>query len=150
MGKKKTKQTNEYQFYTPPTTPQQTAYENSLSAYDTPDPSIPYTFNNARESANNRLDTPFGANYSPEVSDAIRSNNNSSFDQMQGQAIREDSLKRQQLKSGGLATNAGMTAPQFAQSGGTQTVSDPTALFGSLLSAGGALGGAALGNPALM
>lgn len=150
MGKSKTKttQTNSYGWQTPPTTPQQGQFDQwAQGSFNTPDPSIPYAFNNMRESVNNRLNNPFGADYSPEVNDAIRYNENQSINQMQGQAVREDAFNRNIARGQALQTSAGMHAPNLVATGSSgTTISQPSmmGLIGQGLSAGASLGSAAM------
>jgi len=138
--KSKTTQTqsNTYGYQTPPTTSQQTEFDNHVrSAYDTPDPTIPYTFGNMRKNVDNRLNDPFGFNYSPEVSEAIKYNEHNQIDQAQGNALREDAFNRKNAKTQGLAMSAAGHAPQLTNPG-----------FGGILM-GGLSAGAQLGSAAM-
>lgn len=145
--KQKSTTTNTHEYKTPPTTQaQQTFDTNANTAYDMADPTIPYTFGNLRENVSNKLDNPFGFNYSPEVAEAQRYSQNNMIDQAQGQAGREDTFNRRAAKTSALAISAGGHAPQLVQSGGTQ-VSNPG--IGGLLM-GGLSAGASLGSAALM
>lgn len=134
---------------TPPTTAAQTAFDQHVSkAYDTPDPTIPYTFGNMRNNMNNRMDNPFGFNYSPEVSESIKYNENNNIDQMQGQAMREDKFNRNAAKTQALAGSAAAHSPQLVQSGSSGTVVQNPGIGGLLM--GGLNAGASLGSAALM
>lgn len=133
-SKKKTESTNTYAQIVPQETQDTTALRNQINtAYDTPDPSIPYAYSRQREAAKNRFGSPFGANYSPEVREAQQYNDINNIDQEQGAATRLDTFNRRQAKTGALAGLAGQTAPRIVQSGGTQTSTTPFN-FGSLLS----------------
>jgi hypothetical protein len=150
MGKKKTKttSTNTYGWQQNPGSADQDAYRASInSAYDTPDASIPFAFNNARESVKNRYSNPFGADYSPEVADAARYSGMNELNQAQGQAVREDAFNRKQGKTAALGGLAQMTGPQLVQTGGTQNTTQSNGIMGVLgpiMQAGASLGGAAL------
>lgn len=144
-SKSKQQSTTTYNYMTPPTTPQQQEFDTwAHEAFNTPDPNIPYTFANMREGVNNRLDNPFGADYSPEVRDAIRYNENNKIDQAQGQALREDTFNRQAGKGAALATSAAGHAPNLVATGsqGTSTTTQP--ILPPLIGAGASLGSAAL------
>jgi hypothetical protein len=151
MGKKKQKtqqtQTNTYQYMAPPSTPDTDAYRNSINqAYDTPDPSIAYNFGAQRNKMMDRYQNPFGADYSPEVNDAVKYSGQNDLDQAQGAAYREDSFNRKNAKVGALGGLAGMTAPQLAQTGGTMsgTTTQSGGMLGQLIGAGAGIGSAAL------
>lgn len=147
-SKKKEEQKINYQFYTPPTTEAQQKYDTLVdSSYDTADPSIGYSFGRAHEAVANRFDNPFGADYSPEVRDAIKYNEHSQLDQMQGQAMREDSAYRKSAKLAAQGQSAANHAPLFASSGGTVTSTSSPGLGGIIgagINAGTSLGSAAL------
>lgn len=148
-SKSTTSQTNTYGYQTPPTTAQQTAFDQHVqTAYDTPDPTIPYTFGNMRKNVDDRLHDPFGFNYSPEVSDAIKYNEHNRIDQAQGQALREDSFNRKGAKTQALAASAAGHAPQLVQTGGTGTTVTNPGVGGLLM--GGLQAGASLGSAAMM
>ena len=147
-SKKKEEQKINYNFYTPPTTPQQAKFDSMVdTAFDTPDPSIGYSFAKQRENVQNRFNNPFGGDYSPEVRDAITYAETSNLDQAQGQALREDTMMRKTGKIAAAGQSAQAHAPLFASSGGTvTTTSNPG--FGSIIGAG-ISAGAQLGSAAL-
>lgn len=154
MGKTKTKtnqtSTNTYGWQTAPTTQAQQSFDTYVKdAFETPDPSIGYQFGKMRENIKNRVDNPFGHNYSPEVQEALQYSGENELDQQQGQALREDASTRKQLKLGGLGASAAAHAPVLTQTGGTmqgtQTQSQP---WGNYLM-GGISAGAQLGSAAL-
>lgn len=89
------------------------------TAYDTPDSSIPYAFNSQRAQLMDRYDNPFGADYSPEVRDAVRYRGTQDLNQAQGQAYRDDAQYRKQAKVAAFGNLAGMTAPTLTQIGGS-------------------------------
>lgn len=141
--KSKTKQTNTHAYMTAPSTPQQTAFDQNINtAYEAPDASIPFAFGNMRENLNNRLDNPYGADYSPEVQDALLYEGNQNIDQMQGAAVRDDNMRRKQAKTGLLGQSAGLMRPDLVQTGGTTTQSQPIGPM--LISAAAGLGSSAL------
>ena len=147
MGKKKQKtvQTNTYGWQTPPETADTGAYRSAVNnAYDTPDPSIAYSFNSARQRLKDRFDNPFGANYSPEVADAAKYAGTNELDQQQGAALQADAYNRKNAKVAGLAGVAGMTAPQLVQTGGTSNTTQSSGLLGQILGAGASIGSAAI------
>lgn len=147
-SKTQQKSTNTFSHVTPPETAAQRAFDEHVrTAYDTPDPTIPYTFANMRENVSNRLDNPFGHNYSPEVAEAMRYSQIGMIDQAQGQANREDAYNRRMAKTQGLAASAQMRAPQLVQTGGTSTTTHNPGMGNIIMqgiSAGASLGSAAL------
>lgn len=150
MGKTKSQSTttNTYGWQAPPVTEAQTNYDNwANTAFDTPDPSIPYTFGNMRQNLNNRFDNPFGFNYSPEVAEANKYSQNNQIDQAQGQAHREDSFNRKNAKGAALAGSAAGHAPVLTQTGGSSTGSQSTnamGIIGAGIGAAGQIGAAAM------
>jgi hypothetical protein len=147
MGKKKTKQEtkNTYNYMTPPSTPDTSAYREQIAkSYDTPDPSIPYAFSNARNQIKDRFSNPFGADYSSEVQDAAKYAGNSALDQAQGQAMREDQFNRANAKVSAQGGLAGLTAPNLVQTGGTQVLTKPGFGWGDALGMGASVGTALL------
>lgn len=145
-GKTQQQTTNTYGFQSPPSWGGLEDFDKSISeAYDTADPSIPYTFANMRNNVNSRLSNPFGPNYSPEVADAMKYSETQNIDQMQGQAMREDSFNRKNAKVTAKATKAGMTAPILTQTGGSMTGSQTTPWGPAVIGAVGAVGAGAMG-----
>lgn len=148
-SKQKTTQSTTYGWQTPPNTAAQTAFDQHIgTAFDTPDPTIPFMYNKMREGVNNRFDNPFGWNYSPEVADAYKYNAGNEIDMMQGQSIREDAYNRKMGKTQALQASASMHAPVLVATGSSgTTISNPG--FGGLLTSG-LSAGASLGSAALM
>ena len=151
MSKKKTKtqqtQTNTYAYQAPPDTKDTQAYRDSISqAYDTADPTIAYSFNNARNHVKDRYDNPFGANYSAEAADAAKYAGINELDQGQGAALQADAYNRKNAKVAALGGVAGLTAPQLVQTGGTMngTTTQSGGMLGQILGAGAGIGSAAL------
>jgi len=147
MGKKKQKTTtqNTYSYQKPPDTADISALRNQInSAYDTPDSGIGYSFGKARQRVENRFGSPFGADYSPEVREAIKYNDISELDAAQGAAYNQDAMQRRMAKTGALSGLAGLTAPQLVQTGGTQTSVQSGGMLGQIIGAGAGLGQAAL------
>lgn len=143
-SKTQTTQTNTYGYMTPPDNADTIALREQINkAYDTPDASIPYSFARRREAVQNRFGNPFGANYSPELADAIKYNDINDLDQEQGAAIRLDKFNRRQAKTAAMAGLAGHTAPRLVQTGGSgTTVSQQPFNWGSLIGAGAQIGSA--------
>lgn len=137
--------TNTYGWQTPPSTPQSQALDAQIAKYDTPDPTIPYVFNNRRNQLNNRFDNPFGFNYSPEVQEAQKYARGQELDQAQGQAHREDNFNRMNAKTAALAGSAALHAPVLTQTGGHEQGFQTTPWGPALIGAAGQIGGAALG-----
>ena len=142
----KSKQTMTYGSVAPVDTQDTIALRNQINkAYDTPDASIPYSSARQREAVGNRFGGMYGANYSPEVQDAIRYSATNDIDQEQGAAVRLDSFNRRQAKTaalGGLAQQTGSRVVQTGGSGtGTQTQGIP---WGRIISAAGQAAGAAI------
>ena len=150
MPKKKTtqqsSQTNTYSFMNPPDTQDTIALRNQInSAYDTPDPTIPYSFARRREQVGNRFSNPFGHNYSPEVADAIKYNDINELDQEQGVANRMDRFNRRQAKTQALGGLASQTAPRAFQTGSSGTGTQTTPFdWGNLIGVGAQIGSAFL------
>ena len=157
--KQQTQQTqaNTYGFVERPRTPELLDYRNQIDeTYNTGDPNIAYDFNRQRENLNNRFDNPFGANYSPEVMDAIKFQGNQELDQAQGQAYRQNNYQNQQGKLSAVGAYADATAPQMVQTGGSSTgnmTGTTTSVvpfnWNSVIGAGAQLGSAAMGLPAV-
>ena len=115
-------QANTYGFVERPRTPELLDYRQQIDeTYDTTDPNIAYDFNRQRENLNNRFNNPFGANYSPEVMDAIKFQGNQELDQAQGQAYRQADYQNKQGKLSAVGAYADATAPQMVQTGGSST-----------------------------
>lgn len=122
-----------------------TAYRDSINhAYDTADPTIAYSFNNARNNLKDRYSNPFGANYSAEATDAAKYAGMNELDQGQGAALQADAFNRKNAKVGALGGIAGLTAPTLVQTGGTQNTTQSGGLFGQILGAAAGVGSAAL------
>lgn len=145
-SKTQTTQTNTYGWMTPTDTADTIALREQINkAYDTPDPTIPYSFARRREGVQNRFGNPYGPNYSPEVMDAIRYNDLNDLDQEQGAAMRLDRFNRRQAKTAALAGLASHTAPRLVQTGGSgTTVSQQPFNWGGLIGAGANIGMAAI------
>lgn len=142
-SKKKTTQTQTYGWQQNPGSADITKYRDEIGkAYDTADPTIPYTHARMRESAKNRFGSPFGADYSPEVREAQQYNDLNEIDQMQGEANRIDSFNRKQGKAQAYGSLAGMTAPQLTGTGGTSVQSQ--SMLPQIIGAGASLGSSAL------
>lgn len=140
MGSKTTTK-NTHGYVAPPNTADRTAQRAAIgTAYDTPDATIPFSYNRQRSAVKNRFTNPFGHGYSGEAKDAIMSNDINQLDQQQGLALRQDQMQRNQAKVGALAHLADGTAPQLIQTGGTQTQSAGGAIAGMV----GSIGSAAL------
>lgn len=139
--KSKTVQTNQYKEFHPSDTRDTIALREQIGkAYDTADPTIPYTFARRREAVGNRFGSPFGANYSPETRDAMKYNDMNEIDQEQGMANRMDSFNRRQAKTQALAGLANHTQGRYLQTQGTSVQSQP--LLPSIIGAGAAIGSA--------
>lgn len=140
--------TNTYAWQTPPETKQASAYDTwAQGAYGTPDPSIPYTFAGQRKTLNDSLNNPFGYNFSPEVSQAIKYSQNQDINQQQGQAIRTDRFNRESAKGQALAVGAGLNSPVLTQTGGSSQGSgtQTTPIGPAIINAVGQAGSTALG-----
>lgn len=147
MKSKSTQQTqNTYGWQTPPQTAAQSLLNTHLmTAFDTPDPTIPYIFSNQRGQLRNRFDNPFGFNYSPEVRDANMYARNEEIGQKEGQAFREDRFNRNNAKTSALLSNASLNAPVLTQTGGSMQGTQTSAIGPALIGLAGSIGGAALG-----
>lgn len=147
MKQKKTNQTqttrNTYQYMTTPGSADIDALRQNISRLGNIDPSIQYEAGLAKQNIENRFNNPFGANYSPEVQDAIRYNQGQQIDQRAGVMVRDDRRRAQLAQISAQGGLAQLTAPQLVQSGGTMqgtmTQSAPGP-WGAI--AGGALSGA--------
>ena len=139
MGKKKTTQTNTYEYKAPP----RTAEIDQLSKMKaTADPSIPFTYAKMRQNNANSYMNPLGSATNPATAEAASRVTNNALAQDESQALQQSQFNADNANFGRTATVAGMTAPQLVQTGGTQTQSG--GFWGSLLGAGTQLGSAFL------
>jgi hypothetical protein len=146
-SKKKTKTTttNSYGWQQNPGSADIDALRKQVgSSFDTPDPSIAYNFGAQRNKMMDRYQNPFGADYSPEVNDAVKYSGQNELDQMQGQAYREDAFNRKSGKINAMGSLAALTGPQLTQTGGTSNTVQSTPMWGQILGAGAGIGQAAL------
>lgn len=141
MGKKKTTQqqtqnynnTNTYGWQQMPDTADIAALRDFQF---TADPSIGYTYGNARNQLANSFNNPLGGNYSPQMRDQIQRSGNADLAQREGQARSEANQGLQSLRFGQRAAVAGMSAPRLVQTGGSGTSS----ANGTTTQSGGMLG----------
>lgn len=110
-----------------PTTPDIDAYRQSVTQDAGADPAIQYHYARRRGDIDRSYNNPFGAEYSPEMRDAITRGQKSELDQEHGAALSADAFRRRQLKQQQLYQLAGLTSPRMVQTGGstTGTVSQP-------------------------
>lgn len=127
---------------TPSDTPDIQTLRNQISQLGNIDPNIQYEATQARENVQNRFNNPFGANYSPEVRDAITYNQTNQIDQRAGVQIRDSRRRGLLAQVGAQGGLAQMTGPKLVQTGGsgTTTVQGGAGPWGAI--AGGALSGA--------
>lgn len=151
MKSKSTSQTaNTYGYMAPVRTSQQDAYDKHVqTAYDTPDPSIGYTFGKSEQNLQDKFSNPWGFNYSPEVAEASMYAGRQDLNQARGQALREDAAQRRQAKTAGLAGSAGMAEHKLVQTGGSSSGTQSQPWGPALIGAGASLAGASLAGGAL-
>lgn len=144
MGRSRTRTTNTYSYMTPPRTQALDAFEAEInSAYDTPDPTIGYTFGKAEQNLEDRFDNPWGFNYSPEVKEASLYAGKEELNQARGAVLREDAFNRKNAKVQARGVVAGYQQPQLVQTGGTSTQTQP--ILPSIIGAVGTAAGGWLG-----
>lgn len=136
--------TNSYGSIAPTDTADVIALRKQIdSAYDTPDPTIPYSFARRREAVANRFGSPFGADYSPEVREASKYNDLNELDQEQGMANRMDTFNRRNAKTQAMSGLANQTGSRIVQTGGQGSSTQYTPFnYGNLISAGAQVGSA--------
>lgn len=138
--------TSTYGWQSPPDTAETTALQNDINQGESADPSIQYDYANRKKNLNQSLASPFGANYSPETSEAMKYARGSEIDTEHGQALQEDSFRRKQSRFNKLYALAGIKAPRMVQTGGTMQGSVTTPIWQDMLMSGISTGiGAAAG-----
>ena len=145
MGKRKqtTQQSNSFSYFTPPPTADVTALREMKVTADT---SIPFNYAKQREEMQNSYRAPLGSYTSPAVQEALQRSAGRALAQDEAQAQMNSQAQADNINFGRQATIAGMTAPQFAQTGGTQTQTQSGGMgfLGQLLNTGIGAAGTAI------
>lgn len=101
------------------------------------DPSIPFNFARQRQDLERSFVAPTGSYMTPELREQQMRSGLQEIGQNEAQARRGDMYDQNQLKLGQLGQVAGLEAPEFAQTKGTQKQGGGIGSFlGGLLSAG--------------
>jgi hypothetical protein len=138
-SKKKTNTTSTtgYSYLAPPPNPYEGQLQAELAQGEQADPRIQYSAADAKNRLRNRLNNPFGADYSPETSEAIKYAEEGNIDTQAGQARAEDRYRQNQTRWGKIMNLAALRQGQFAQTSGTQnTVQSTPFNWGGLLLGG--------------
>lgn len=144
-----------YGEYAPTETADLAAYRNYRPQVD---PGIAAQFGNERNRLNQSFINPLGGNYSPHIADAIKRSEGRDISQRESQAFRAGNYDVNQQRMGQLASLAALTQPRLVTTGtsgtgtnmstgtmqGTGTMTQPSNIFGDILSAGAQVGSAAL------
>lgn len=120
MGGKKqvTTTENDYKFFQKP------SWEglDELKAWrPEADPSIPFNFGRQRQDFERSFVSPTGSYQTPELREQQMRAGIQEIGQNEAQARRADQYGQNQMRLGQLGTVAGLGAPEFAQTKGTQT-----------------------------
>lgn len=140
---KKSTQTNEPGYATPPPTAATTALQGMVGSgtdFQTP---IRNQFSRAKQNLNDSYNNPLGAYTTADVKQKSMRSQNRDLDQNLGIALGDAAQRSQQAQFGQQATVAGLTSPQMYNAKSTNTVSDPwgTGLQIAGLGLGGLSGG---------
>lgn len=144
MGKKKTKQTNTYEYKAPPNTADVSALREIKAVKN---PSIPYEYARIKEQSENSYKNPLGAHTSAATRDAAGRAMSRSLSQSESQANAASEFDVNNQNFNRQAVIAGMTNPQLIQTGGTTTQSGG---FWSNLLMSGIGAGAGIGQAAML
>lgn len=131
--------TASYDYKTPPTTP---ALAKLADAKFEVDPGITAQYSNLRSRLKSGFNNPLGANYSPEVRDAMLRSGEERLGQDEAQAYRGGQYDVNRLNYSRDATVAGMSQPQLVNTGSTSsgtssgTITQSTSPVGAILNAG--------------
>lgn len=131
-----------YGYQTPPTTP---ALEKLSAAKFEVDPGLHAQYSTLRNRLKAGFNNPLGADYSPEVRDAIMRSGEENLGRDEANANRSGQFDVNRLNYSRDATVAGMSAPQLVQTGGTSTGTGTVTQNPSIMS--GIMQGAAAAAP---
>lgn len=138
-GNKQQQQSNNtstvsYGYQTPPETQD---VRNLRNAKFTVDPGLHAQYGTLRKQLASGFNNPLGADYSPEVRDAMLRSGNERLGQQEAEAYRGGQFDVNRLNFMRDSSLAGMTAPVLAQTGGTSsgtgTVTQSTNPIGGIL-----------------
>lgn len=110
--------TTSYGWQTPPTTP---ALEKLAGTKFEVDPGLHAQYGALRNQLKSGFSNPMGANYSPEVRDAMLRSGSERLGQQEAQAYRGGQYDANKLGFARDSAVAGMSAPTLTQTGGTST-----------------------------
>lgn len=144
MGSKKTKQesTNTYAYQAPPETADTTALRNTKFEED---PGIGHQFALLKEKAHNSYLNPLGPYTTPDVREKQLRATDMGINQEEAAAHRQGAYDVNQLDYAKKVGLAGLTAPKLVQTGGTQTTTAPSDIWGQLIGGAAGVGSAAIG-----
>lgn len=134
-----------YDYKTPPTTP---ALDKLASTQFQVDPGLHAQYSTLRNRLKSGFNNPLGANYNPEVRDAIIRSGDEQLGQDEANAYRGGQFDVNKLNYSRDATVAGMSAPTLVQTGGTSSGTGTTVQSQSPVS--GIIQGAAAAAPLSM
>jgi hypothetical protein len=137
--------TNTYGWQTPPATP---ALDKLAGSKFEVDPGLHAQYSTLRNRLKSGFSNPTGANYSPEVQDAMLRSGEERLGQDEAQAYRGGQFDVNKLNYSRDATVAGMQAPQLTQTGSSNSGSGTITQSQSPVS--GILSGAAAVAPLSM
>lgn len=132
---------------TPPSTP---ALDKLAGAKFEVDPGLSAQYGKLRSDLKSGFNNPLGADYNPEVRDAIIRSGNEQLGQQEAQAYRGGTADVNKLNYARDATVAGMSAPQLTQTGGTSSGTNSGTVVQSQSPVSGIISGAAAAAPLSM
>jgi hypothetical protein len=146
MGKKKPQTatiTREYNFFTPPDTPDIRAFREFQPDTTLLDPSLAYQFAVAQRDIENRYASPFTGINNPVVSAALRDRALADLMEKRGTALRGGAFDVNRLRLAQLEALAGLTRPQLQMVKGTEPYGGggPSTVGGIASGAGAVIGG---------
>lgn len=108
--------TTSYDYKTPPTTPALTKLADTKFEVD---PGLHAQYSSLRNRLKSGFNNPLGADYNPEVRDAIIRSGEENLGQQEAEAYRGGQFDANRLGYSRDTTVAGMSAPNLVQTGGT-------------------------------
>lgn len=124
--KTNTQSTSSYSYLAPPPNPYEPQLQAELDKGEQADPRIQYSAAQAKNNLRNRLNNPFGSDYSPETAEAIKYSGEGDIDTQAGQARSEDRFRQSQSRWGKMMNLAALRQGQYAQTSGTQNTQQIT------------------------
>jgi len=150
-SKKKQETKNTYEYMAPPVTQELTTAKNvSADLRGQINPRIRAQFAGARQEVDDQFVNPMGQFTTQAVRDATKRAGKQSLSQQENQALNEADYMTNATDFERQMALAGITTPSLVQTGGTTTTTESGGVLKSILGGAMSIGGAALGNPALM